>query len=327
MQLKKICLGVVVALSTFMLPTLAYGQAYAEVMTDTLNVRSTPSKTGKIVTQLDEKDALRVTQEKEGGWFEVVLEDQSRGYVSSEFMKITKAMGTINDNGVRLRDYPVVKNKKSEILGTLTKGQAVVIDYAVEDWYKVSSEAFEGFVHKDLVTPSKYISKAETKQIAQVKRVLPVEEAPPVEENATSSAKKKQSSSRSSEPQVANASSLGAAIAADAKQFIGGPYVYGGNSLTRGVDCSGFTQQIMKRHGVSISRSSRSQYSGDGYNVSQDDLSAGDLVFYGYDGVVSHVGIYVGGGRIVHANDSRTGIIASDLHNGGKPYIGAKRVI
>lgn len=320
MQLKKICLGVAVALSTFMLPVLTYGLAYAEVTIDTLNVRSTPSKTAKIVTQLDKMDTLKVTKETEGGWLEVVLEDESKGYVSGQFMKITKATGQINNNAVRLRDYP--STSKGKVLETLLKGKDMAIEYAVDDWYKVSNEAYEGFVHKDLVTPSKYVSKVKIKPLDQVKRVVPVKEAPPVQKTASS--KKEQDT-----PKVKATcdTSMGSEIVADAKQFLGGPYAYGGNSLTRGVDCSGFAQQIMSRHGISISRSSRSQYSGDGYEVSSDNLTQGDLVFYGYDGVVSHVGIYVGNGKIIHANDSSTGIIISNLHNGGKPYIGAKRVI
>ncbi|MEG0388189.1 MAG: C40 family peptidase, partial [Niameybacter sp.] len=126
---------------------------------------------------------------------------------------------------------------------------------------------------------------------------------------------------------VASGKSLGEAIVEDAQQFVGNPYVYGGNSLTSGVDCSGFTQQIMNRHGISISRTSRSQYDNDGYQVSRGELQRGDLVFFGYNGSISHVAIYIGDGKIIHSNNSSTGIIISSFDGPGKPYIGAKRVI
>ncbi len=111
-----------------------------------------------------------------------------------------------------------------------------------------------------------------------------------------------------------------------AKQFVGGRYVYGGNNLATGVDCSGFTSQIMKKFGVNLQRTSRDQYSTNGVRVSVDNLQPGDLVFYGYSGHISHVAIYAGDGQIVHASDSRTGIRMSSLYY-GTPLIGCKRVI
>ncbi len=111
-----------------------------------------------------------------------------------------------------------------------------------------------------------------------------------------------------------------------AKQFVGGRYVYGGNNLATGVDCSGFTSQIMKKFGVNLQRTSRAQYSTNGVKVSVDNLEPGDLVFYGEGGYVSHVAIYAGNGQIVHASDSRTGIRMGDLYY-GRPIIGCKRVI
>lgn len=111
-----------------------------------------------------------------------------------------------------------------------------------------------------------------------------------------------------------------------AKQYIGGRYVYGGNNLRTGVDCSGFVQQIMKQFGVKMSRSSRAQYASNGKKVSVSELQPGDLVYYGNGGVVNHAAIYAGNGQIVHASDSRTGIIMGNLHY-GKPIIGVKRVI
>lgn len=121
------------------------------------------------------------------------------------------------------------------------------------------------------------------------------------------------------------ASSKGQEVVEYAKQFLGGKYVYGGNNLYTGVDCSGFVQQIMKHFNIALERSSRGQYASNGVSVSKMNIEAGDLVFYGYEGV-DHVAIYAGNGQVIHANDESTGIVMSNLHY-GKPIIGIKRVI
>ena len=113
-----------------------------------------------------------------------------------------------------------------------------------------------------------------------------------------------------------------------AVKHVGNPYRYGGNSLTNGTDCSGFTSQVYKNFGVNISRTSGGQYSSNGTHVKKSDLKPGDLVFYGYNGRVNHVAIYMGNNQIVHAGTARTGIHISPLtQRGMAPYMGAKRVI
>lgn len=120
--------------------------------------------------------------------------------------------------------------------------------------------------------------------------------------------------------------SKGKEIVATAKKYLGGKYVYGGNNLATGVDCSGFVQQVMKLCGIQVERSSKAQYASSGVKISIDEVQPGDLVFYGSDGVnVNHVAIYAGDNQIVHASSARTGIKMSKLYY-GKPIIGVKRV-
>jgi cell wall hydrolase; N-acetylmuramoyl-L-alanine amidase (fragment) len=91
-------------------------------------------------------------------------------------------------------------------------------------------------------------------------------------------------------------------------QFVGNPYVWGGTSLTHGCDCSGFTQTIMSKYGVSLPRVSREQ-SRTGVKVSSENMRPGDLIFYANRrGVVNHVGIYIGNGQVVNAASRRSGI-------------------
>lgn len=91
-------------------------------------------------------------------------------------------------------------------------------------------------------------------------------------------------------------------------QFVGNPYVWGGTSLTHGCDCSGFTQTIMAKYGVSLPRVSREQAK-TGVKVSSENIKPGDLIFYANRrGVVNHVGIYIGNGQVVNAASRRSGI-------------------
>ncbi len=97
-------------------------------------------------------------------------------------------------------------------------------------------------------------------------------------------------------------SKTGSNIVSYACQFVGNPYVPGGTSLTDGCDCSGFVMSVYKAFGVSVPRTSWSQASY-GREVSYADAQPGDVIYYG-----GHVGIYIGGGQIVHASTQKTGI-------------------
>ena len=98
----------------------------------------------------------------------------------------------------------------------------------------------------------------------------------------------------------------GSSVVDYAKQFVGNPYVWGGTSLTSGVDCSGFVQSVYSNFGVSLPRTSYEQQNA-GREVSYSEAQPGDLICYG-----GHVAIYMGNGKIVHASNSRDGIKVSD---------------
>lgn len=123
-----------------------------------------------------------------------------------------------------------------------------------------------------------------------------------------------------------NNSNLGQKIANYAKQFVGNPYVHGGTSLTKGADCSGFTQSVYKHFGISIPRVARAQAKV-GKSVSWNNLQPGDLVFYSGNGgrSVTHVAIYIGNGKIVHAQTPRLGIGITTAKI--MIWMGARRII
>lgn len=120
----------------------------------------------------------------------------------------------------------------------------------------------------------------------------------------------------------APASASAQAVLNYAYKFIGTPYVWGG-STPRGFDCSGFTSYVFRNFGINLPRVSRSQATV-GRKVSYSDLQPGDLVFFG-SGSISHVGIYIGNGNMVHSPrpGKRVEISTMKYHN----FITARRVL
>lgn len=97
-----------------------------------------------------------------------------------------------------------------------------------------------------------------------------------------------------------------------ARQFVGNPYVWGGTSLTKGADCSGFTMAVYRNYGVSLPHSSKAQ-ANCGERVDFSELQPGDLVFYGGKNI-HHVAMYIGNGQVVHAQSAKTGIVVSSMY-------------
>ena len=313
MRLQKIILGVVMTATAAIIPSLAYGQGYGTVATGTLNVREKATTDSRILQQVGIGVPVEIVTESDD-WLQLTLKDGSTAYVKSEYIAVHRVVATVEvSGGLNIRDYP--STETGEIIGKFYQGDEISVHYKVNDWYKISQEGFEGFVHKDFVRED-LLKLLPTRGLSEVQRVS-------MNQQQVNGPVRAQAQTVS-----AKSSSLGDSVVAYARQFLGNPYVYGGSSLTRGTDCSGFTQQIMRNFGVSIQRSSSMQYANNGYSVSSNNLQKGDLLFYGYNGRVSHVAIYIGGGQVIHANDERTGIITSSAFpSRGKPFIGAKRVI
>ncbi len=109
-----------------------------------------------------------------------------------------------------------------------------------------------------------------------------------------------------------------------AKRYLGLPYIHAGRSLSKGTDCSGFTSLIFQEFGISLGKTVSSQLYSGSY-VSRNDLQPGDLVFYSYGSIASHVAIYIGDGLIIHESNPRDGCKISSVNI--MNYITARRVI
>lgn len=117
-------------------------------------------------------------------------------------------------------------------------------------------------------------------------------------------------------------------VVSDAMNYMGVPYVFGGNTPSSGFDCSGYVRYVFVNAGIYLPRTADVQYNC-GYAVSTSELAPGDLVFFEtYCPGPSHVGIYVGDGNFIHASSSR-GVTISSLSSSyySAHYLGARRVM
>lgn len=221
------------------------------------------------------------------------LEEQEAFFEEVAFAKVEK--------GSFLYIRKNAKNSSSWV-GKIYADDLATIDKEKGNWVKVSSGDVVGYVKKSsLVTGNKAIKKA--KKIAMEKNdavsigVLDIET---VKDSYSVAVSKKQVNKESKKK--------GKEVVAFANKFIGNPYVYGGTSLTKGADCSGFVKAVYENFGVSLPHSSYAMRQV-GYSVSYDDIREGDIVCY-----QGHVGIYAGKGRIVNAVDERNGIKFSSVN-------------
>lgn len=127
-------------------------------------------------------------------------------------------------------------------------------------------------------------------------------------------------------PDVSRSGSRSEAVLEYAKTFIGTPYRSGG-STPQGFDCSGYTSYVFKNFGIDLPRTAAGQYHY-GQAVSAAEAKPGDLVAFKNGGSISHVGIYMGGGKFIHSSSSR-GIIISGVYDSywGPRFLGFSRVM
>ena len=299
-----VCLLAVVLMTT---PGLAATIGGATVTGSNVRLRSgaDTSTASNIITEMP-KGAFLLVEEKLDGWYKVVY-NGTEGYVSADFADYSEtAEGTYkfdaatSGTSINLRagastGTAVVKNLKD-------RGVALTVSGVSGQWLKVTdATGAAGYIRSDLLN-------YKSTQAAQ----------------SAGSGKAAASSGASA------AQGAGDQIVETAMQYQGYAYRWGGMSPSTGFDCSGFANYVCAQSGVSLHRVAQDIYSNDGTAVSKDALQAGDLLFFGYGkNSVTHVGIYIGDGQMIHASTSSTGVILSDINSNyyTRMYVGAKRVV
>lgn len=283
------------------------------VQASSLRLRSGPSTDNATLDYAPKGDYVAITG-KTGQWYKVNY-NLTDGYMHENHIVIFDAKnvelgyGSITANKVNIRSGPSTSHTAIAVGNTGDK--AYVIGFN-RQWYKIIYGNFVGYIRSD------YLRLTE----------IPYENADSVNTpkffvNGQSTGVAPSASALGSNP-----SSTADKIIRTAKSYIGVPYLWGGSS-PKGFDCSGFVQYVFAKHGISLPRTTDTQYK-EGTYVSKSKLQPGDLVFLQntYRDGISHVGIYVGDGKMIHASSSK-GVVISDLSTSYyvQHYYGARRIL
>lgn len=288
-----------------------------------VNIRNKPSEDGDIVGKLYD-NSVGDFLEEENGWIKIES-GSCIGYVKAEFCvtgkeanemakEIARRIAIVNVGTLNVRKKPTTE---SPILGQVPRDEELTVTDKADGWVQIKIEEGYGYVSEEYVSLSTEFVKAESIEEEKARLKKEEEERKKAQEASRKAkeAETKRAAEEAAQIQAAAAAvassdgSLGQQVADFAVQFVGNPYVYGGTSLTNGADCSGFTLSVYANFGVSLPHSAKAQNT-KGTNVgSIDNAIPGDLVYYS-----GHIAIYIGNGKIVHASNSRTGIIISNAN-------------
>ena len=255
----------------------------AQVESGNLNVREAATTDSKMVGKMPKNSACEILS-TEGEWY-YISSGEITGYVKAEYIVTGDEAKAIAETLVRtvaisLTDSLNVRtepNTECGIITTVSTGEELEFVEVLDGWVKVAIDSDEGYVSADYV---------------EIKDVLP------------------RALTMTEARYGVGVSDVRVDLVEYACQFIGNPYVWGGTSLTKGADCSGFVLSVFKNYGYTLPHYSVSQ-SQCGTKISEDELLPGDLVFYSNGSRINHVAIYIGGGQVVHASSPKTGIRTS----------------
>ena len=251
-------------------------------------------------------DKLMTVEEKTKQDEEAKAKEEAEKQASSEEQQkqSTKTMYA-NSTTVNVRKE---MSKESGIVAQISQNTAVEVISEEGGWYKVKVNGKEGYIATNLLSNEKT-------QVTTSSR------------GSTGTRREQNTNKEENVAPVANPGK-GATVVETAKKYIGYSYKYGASGPTS-FDCSGFTSYIFKQHGISLNRTAKAQYS-NGVAVSRANLQPGDLVMFGPSvSGINHVGIYIGGGKIVHAANPSRGVTIDTINSGyyNNNYVGARRVL
>lgn len=247
-----------------------------------LNIRQEPNESGKLIGKLPKDAACEILDIDENGWAHI-KSGKVDGYCSTEFLymgeeaiargrEVASMIAMVNTQTLKVREEP---NTDSIVITLIPQEEELeVVEIMDNGWVKFLLDDEEAYVSGDYVDVEERLEKAVTLTELMYGQGV---------------------------------SDVRVDLVQYAKQFVGNPYVWGGTSLTKGADCSGFTLSIYKKYGVSLPHHAASQAQM-GTKVDYSSAQPGDLVFYAKNGRINHVAIYIGNGQVIHASSPKTGI-------------------
>lgn len=303
-----------------------------------VNVRSEPSTNSEVVAKMYDGAVAQIqnTVECEDGTWLEVISGNATGYIKAEYFIYGDAAEEViedyvdryvqvNCDRLNIREEADIDSKR---IGYAVSGEKLKMVEDLGDWKKVIyAKNKTGYVFSEYVAVKEEFIYARTieeekkileEQAALLARQQEDEQTTP--ENVTMT----QQAPPASTATYTASGNLRSDICNFALQYVGHPYVHGGNSLETGTDCSGFTSLVYAQFGVGLSRTPGGQLSSNGRSVPLDQAQPGDIVCYGKSRC-THVGIYIGNGQIVHAANPRKGIVVYNV--GYDNILGVKNVL
>ncbi|MEL4106430.1 SH3 domain-containing protein [Oscillospiraceae bacterium WX1] len=288
--------------------SIAYGAA--TVSASSLNIRSGPDTSLPIVATVAHNEKMVVLEQTSSDWYRVNY-NGTVGYVATMYLSNVlkaenfNAIGSVTGDSVSMRATP----STSGTLLCTCKNAAVVSVIGINNgWYKVKYSGKTGYIRSDFVSIVATPTPSGTTAAAQT--------------GANNVTVTQLSSEQLSARQV---------LVDFATQYVGYNYVYGGASPSSGFDCSGLVYYVFRHFDYNVNRTASSQFKNDGTSVKKADLQPGDLVFFSSNGghSVTHVGIYIGNNKFVHASTPKIGVVISSLDSDyyTRVWYGAKRVM
>lgn len=287
----------------------------ANKVSNYLNVRKKPSKSGRIVGKMVKNSGCHIYSVKKG-WAKIVS-GKVNGYVKAEFLTMDEeAEAIVPEVG---RDCVEIMTDSLNVRALpSTSAPIYSVCDAGEEFEIKKEDVDQAFLEK--IIKKENISKEAIERAGGMENLLAhmneficimVDDdyAFVSKEYVREQFSLKRATKVKYDPETGESEGT-YGIVNYAMQFLGNPYVWGGTSLTHGCDCSGFVMQIWAHFGRSLPHSSAAQA---GCTTSVSNPRPGDLFFYGSGGV-SHVAMYIGGGQVIHASNHRDGIKISNAY-------------
>lgn len=254
-------------------------------VSDNLNIRAVAAEDGKLVGKLP-KDAACEVLDTDDTWAHI-KSGSVEGYVSKEYLltgvsakhkaeELAATMARVTTDSLKVR---AEANTDSEVITLVPNGEVLEVAAVEGEWVKVLLDDEEAYVSGEFVEVSAELGTAVTMSELLYGQGI---------------------------------SDVRVDICQYAKEFLGNPYVWGGTSLTKGADCSGYVMSLYKKYGVNLPHSSRAQ-ANCGTTIKVSEAQPGDLIFYGKGKTINHVAMYIGGGKVIHASSPKTGIRISNV--------------
>lgn len=271
-------------------------------------IRDIPDTEGEILGKMYDNSAGVLVSALDG-WYEVTSGTVT-GFVKAEFVvtgdaavELSKEVGTrlatVQCDGLYVRKEP---STESVIIGMVAFEDELLVLEETDEWIKVDTVEGDGYVSAEYVTLHTEFVQAESREEEEARLEKERLEREKAQKAAKKAAQKKQITYVSAD----GGTEMGRAVAEYALQFVGNPYKWGGTSLTKGADCSGFVMKVYENFGVSLPHSSAADRK-QGYAVDGlENAQPGDLICYS-----GHVALYIGDGQIVHAASKKSGIKTS----------------